>query len=50
MVGKFDIVDQETAKNSFLIIGIQFGLLGYVIRLGLYKQNCTDNPQTPYAR
>lgn len=35
---KVDIVTQEQAQNSFLIIGIQIGIFGYVLRLGLYKQ------------
>lgn len=35
---KVDVVTQEESKNSFLIIGLQVGMLGYVIRLGLYKQ------------
>ena len=35
---KVDIVTQEDAKGSFLIIGIQVGFLGYILRIGLYKQ------------
>lgn len=35
---KVDVVTQEESRNSFLIIGVQAGLLGYVVRLGLYKQ------------
>jgi len=39
MAPKLDIVTQEEAKNSLLIIGIQFGILGYIIRIGLYKKS-----------
>jgi hypothetical protein len=33
-----DIVTQEDARNSYLIIGFQVGFMGYIVRLGLYKQ------------
>lgn len=39
MKPKIDIVTQKEAKKDFLIIGIQAGLFGYVVRLGLYKQS-----------
>lgn len=38
----YDVVTQDEARNSFLIIGIQAGMFGYVVRLGLYKQNCVE--------
>lgn len=38
----FNIVTQEQAVNSILILGIQFGFMGYILRLGLYKQK--DKP------
>lgn len=40
---KIDIVTQKEAKKDYLIIGIQFGFLGYVVRLGFYRQYCKDN-------
>ena len=39
MSPKIDLVTQEEAKNTFLIIGLQFGIFGYIVRIGLYKQN-----------
>jgi len=38
MKPKIDIVTQREAKKDFLIIGIQAGICGYVVRLGLYRQ------------
>jgi hypothetical protein len=40
MVGKFDIISSENARKAALIIGVQFGIAGYIIRIGLYKEKC----------
>ena len=38
MTPKVDIVTQDEAKDSIILIGIQVGIWGYVIRLGLYRK------------
>lgn len=38
MTPVLDVVTQDDAKNSFLIVGVQFGFMGFVLRLGLYKK------------
>lgn len=40
MTPKIEIVTQDELrkKKSSLIIGIQFGMFGCVLRLGLYKE------------
>ena len=38
MSPKIDIVTQEEAKNSKILIGVQIGFFGFVLRLGLYAQ------------
>jgi len=35
---KIDIVTQEQAKKDFLLIGIQLGFFGFILRFGLYRQ------------
>lgn len=36
MTPLFDVVTQETARKRKLIIGVQIGLFGFILRLGLY--------------
>jgi len=38
MKPRIDVVTQEEAKKDLLIIGVQAGFLGYILRLGFYKQ------------
>ena len=37
MSPKVDIVTQEKAKDSKILLGIQVGFLGLIVRIGLYK-------------
>jgi hypothetical protein len=38
MTPKIDLVSQSEAKKDVLIIGVQVGLFGYILRLGLYRK------------
>lgn len=35
---KFDFVNQENAKKAKIIIGFQVGFMGFILRIGLYRQ------------
>jgi len=37
MTPKVEIVTQDEARKAKLILGVQIGLFGYILRLGLYK-------------
>lgn len=43
MALNYDVVTQTEARSSYLIIGIQVGMFGYIVRLGLYKQQDCSN-------
>lgn len=36
MSPKIDIVTQKTASKEKLVIGVQFGLCGVILRIGIY--------------